>query len=1180
MTQSFVHLHCHSEFSLLDGMSRIGDLVQTATDAGMPALALTDHGTMFGAIEFYSKAREKGVKPIIGCEVYVADRPLDEKADSRAQNYHLVLLAENEEGYRNLIRLTTEAHLRGFYRKPRIDHALLERHSAGLICLSACANGELARIIQAGDLPAAEEKADWYHQVFGDRYYLELQYHELDFQPTINQGILHLSQKLNLPLVATNDVHYVRSAHAGAHDVLLCIQTQTTMSDPKRMRLGTQQFYLKSPDEMRALFEGYPGAISNTLAIAERCNLDIAFGRPQLPHFEAPTGQSPREYLRSLCEEGVRSRYAAVTDEIRERLEYELSVIVDTGFVDYYLVVHDVIWFARGAGIAVGPGRGSAAGSIVAYVLYLTNVDPIAHGLSFERFLNPARVTMPDMDLDFADDRREEVIQYVAQKYGRERVAQIITFGTLGARAGVRDVGRALGMSYPDVDRVAKLVPFMCSKIAKAKEEAAELQQLYDGDPAMRRLLDTVEDLEGVARHASTHAAGVVISRDPLTEHVPLYKVPKNGQVTTQYAMGSIEQIGLLKLDFLGLRTLTILERARSFVRQSAGEDFKLDDIPLDDPRIYELLSTGETFGIFQVDGNGMRRLLRDLKPSEFNHIVALVALYRPGPMEHIDEFVARKNGLREVRYIHPALEEVLRETYGIVVYQDQVMRLAVRIAGYTMGEADLLRRAMGKKKPEELAKHRDTFIERAAKLGTDAKTARKLFDIVEPFAGYAFNKAHAAAYAVITCQTAFFKAVYPREYMAGYLSAEKDNAEKVADAMAECRRLGITILGPDINLSRTDFSLEDGGIRFGLSAVKHVGSGAIESILTVREQGGRFSSLEEFCSRIDWRVVNKRMLETLIRCGALDSFGIERGRLLGSLDRIVGFGTRLQRAAAAGQTTLFGDVEEPVDMLQLAVCEAVPLETRLAWEQELLGTYISPHPLAEAEKKLADAHAISVGDVTSDQHGKRIAVLGMVNAVRSFSTKQGKPMCSFQLSGLRSNLEVLVFSRHYQKLQGKLEEHAIVVVEGKFDAEEGRLRLLADAIELLEDVLSGAVPVNGNGRAGPQSSPNGNGHGSAGSMSEPSSAEAAGSAAWKITIEVERGSDKAHDIARILQVYQTLQRYRGQDEVEILVRQGASVRTIPLPNRNVGFCEQLKSELESLLAENSWRAQPIVPPA
>jgi DNA polymerase-3 subunit alpha len=1160
VTDRFVHLHTHTSYSLLDGLARIDDLLQSTLDYDTSALALTDHGTMFGAIEFYGKAKEVGVKPIIGCEVYVADAPLEKRPGPESKNYHLVLLAENEVGYRNLIQLTTQAHLRGFYRKPRVDHELLERHSEGLVCLSACASSEVARLILDGNLTGAEERADWYRQVFQDRYFLELQYHDLEFQKTINQGIVHLHQRLGVPLVATNDVHYVTERQAYAHEVLLCVQTQTTMSDPKRMRMESQQFYLKSPEQMHALFGEYPGAVSNTLAIAERCNLELVFGRPHLPKFDTPDGLSSEEFLRRLCEAGLARRYPDVTEEIRARLEYELTVIFGTGFVDYFLLVYDVIRFAREQGIAVGPGRGSAAASIVAYCLFITNIDPVGHGLSFERFLNPERVTMPDMDLDFADDRRDEVIRYVNEKYGRDRVAQIITFGTMGPRAGVRDVGRVLGMPYPDVDRVAKLVPFMCSKVAKAKEEVAELRQLYDSDSGMRSLLDTVEDLEGVARHASTHAAGVVISRDPLVEHVPLYKVPKSDQVTTQYAMASIEKIGLLKLDFLGLRTLTILERARVLIEETTGKPCDLDEIPMDDHSIYELLSSGDTFGIFQVDGAGFRKLMRELRPTEFKHIVAAGALYRPGPMEHIPEFVARKNGVKVVKYDHPALKEVLEETYGIVVYQDQVMRVAALVAGYSMGEADLLRRAMGKKKAAELAKHRSAFIERAGELGTNAQTAEHLFNVIEPFAGYAFNKAHAAAYAVITCQTAYLKANHPTEYMAAYLSAEKENAEKVMEAMAECGRLGIKILPPDINCSDLDFTLEDGGIRFGLSAIKHAGTGAIESLLRARADGGPFSSLEELCTRIDSAAINKRVLESLAKCGALDCIGVERKRLVEGLDRIASFAVQVQRAAASGQVSLFGEASAVAPALQLPYVDPAMLDEKIAWEEELLGTAISRHPIADLAPVLRAANAVPVSEVTDEQDAQRVAAGGVVRRLRSFPTKDGRPMATFQLADLRASIEVVVFSRSYEHIGAKLTEGTTLVIEGKIDASDGRLRLLASDVHSLDDLKVRPLSPSANGKRSSRAD--------AGVSSgiDGSASATPDRPTRRITIELRRGPDRSEDVANVLAVYETLQRYHGQDEVEILVRQGVRSTGIPLPNKSVGYCEKLAAELVRVL--------------
>lgn len=1160
MSDQFVHLHAHCEYSLLDGLGRLGDLVQAAADMRMPALALTDHGTMFGAVEFYSKAREAGVKPIIGCEVYVSDRPLSERAGSDARNYHLVLLAENETGYRNLIRLTTDAHLRGFYRKPRVDQELLQAHSEGLICLSACASGELASLILEDNLAAAEEKADWYRQTFPDRYYLELQYHELDFQPKINQGVVHVSRRLGLPLVASNDVHYVQARHVEAHEILLCIQTQTTLDDPKRMRLGTGEFYLKTPDQMISLFGQYPGAISNTLAIAERCNLELDFGRPQLPAVDVPAGRTSQQHLRALCEEGLRVRYAEVTPEIAERLDYELGIISRTDFTDYFLLVYDVIRFARQSGIGVGPGRGSSAGSLVAYLLFVTNVDPIAHDLSFERFLNPERVSMPDMDLDFADDRRDEVIRYVTEKYGRERVAQIITFGTIGPRAGVRDVGRVLGMSYDEVDRVAKLIPPMCSKISKAREDVAELNQLYEGDGAIRKLLDAVEDVEGVARHASTHAAGVVIARDPLAEHVPLYKVPKNDQVVTQYAMGSIEKIGLLKMDFLGLRTLSILQRACAFVEEATGNPLSLDDIPLDDPEIYRLLSSGETFGIFQVDGDGMRRLLVELQPSEFDHIVAVNALYRPGPMGQIPAFVERRHGRDVVSYLHPALQEVLEPTFGVLVYQEQVMKLFNLVAGYSLGEADLVRRAMAKKKPAELAKHHASFLERSEARGTSRDIAQKMWDIVEPFCGYAFPKPHATAYAFLTCQTAYLKAHHPREYLAGVLSAEREDAEKVAAAVAECRRLGVEVLPPDINASGLDFTLEGAGIRFGLSAVKHAGEGAIETLIRSRQEGGPFRSIEDFCSRVDWKSVNKRVLESLMKCGALDSLEVERGKLLANLDRIASFGSEMQRQAESGQNSLFGDVEQSAALLHLSIVEPAPLEEMLAWEQELLGFFVSPHPLNEAGRAFEEAGALSAPAVNAEHNGQAVRVGGMIQRRRAFSTRDGRPMASFQLSGVDGALECVVFSRAYEKLGDRITENQIVVVEGKVDASDGKVRLLVNGILSLEEAGSKPAPAVREGSGGrPTGHPARSGAGT-GVPPPPAS---------RIRIEIVRTSDRAADLDRVADLYSVLLKYPGTDEVEICVR-GVRTRAIPLPNRYAAYSPALEEALRPLVGDGS----------
>jgi DNA polymerase-3 subunit alpha len=1168
VSDSFVHLHAHSSYSLLDGLARIDDLLHAASEARMPALALTDHGTMFGAIEFYEKALQAGVKPIVGCEVYVTDRPLEDGPVREAGIYHLVLLAENEAGYRNLIHLTTEAHLRGYYRKPRVDRALLEKHSEGLICLSGCASSELATKILKQDRNGAEELAAWYRDVFPGRYYLELQDHHLDIQKTINEEVVRISALLDLPLVASNDVHYTYERQARTHEILLCIQTQTTLSDPKRMRFETEEFYLKSPEQMRALFGDYPAAITNTLEIAERCDLRLTFGRTQLPRFDAPGGRTSEEHLRALCESGLRKRYPEVTEEVRERLEYELRVIAETGFADYLLLGQDVIHFAREHAIAVGPGRGSVAGSIVAYCLLITSVDPIANGLSFERFLNPERVTMPDMDLDFADDRRDEVIRYVAEKYGRDRVAQIITFGTIGPRAGTRDVGRVLGMSYPDVDRVAKLVPLMCPTVGKAKEEVAELQQLYDSDPAMKRLLDTVEDLEGVARHASTHAAGVVIARDPLIQHVPLYKVPKSEVVSTQYAMTSIEKIGLLKMDFLALRTLTILERAREFVAATTGRELVIEEIPLEDPSIYKLLNAGETFGVFQIDGAGMRNSIKRVEPAEFRHVVALLALYRPGPMENIDEFASGKNGELEVTYDHPALAEVLEETYGVFVYQEQVMKLFSLLAGYSLGEADLVRRAMGKKKAEELAKHHQSFLDRAAERGTDRVVAQHLWDIVEPFSRYAFPKAHAAAYAVITCQTAYLKANHPAEYMAGFLSAERDSPDKVAGALAECRRMGIQVLAPDVNRSSLDFVLEDGCIRFGMSAIKHVGTAATQSVLAERKAHGPFATLEDFCRRIDWTAVQRRTLESLARSGACDSLGVERSRLFHSLDRLVAFGTQMQRARLAGQTSLFGGAQQEESVaLQLTITDAATLEQRVEWEEELLGVAISRHPVMDAEAHFLAVAAVPVGQLSSEHHNSSIRVGGLIRNLYSFSTKAGQPMAKFQLTDLHTMLDVVAFSRSFERIQPVLRNGAIVVVDGRLDANDGRLQLVVEAVCPLDQAAGRSRP-NGNGKTNSKHSA-GSGH-SAGTTrnqaeADPPVSEPVGTDMHRVSVVIDRTDDRESDLASVVQIYTIIQRFPGSDETEILIGRSGKLLSIPLPNRFVRYCQQLDAELRSI---------------
>jgi DNA polymerase-3 subunit alpha len=1160
----FVHLHVHSDYSLLDGLGRIPLLVQQAHEQRMPALALTDHGVMFGVVDFYEQAAAAGLKPIIGFEAYVSDRPQHERG---GEIYHLTLLAENEIGYRNLMQLTTKAHLTGFYRKPRVDHELLAQHNEGVICLSGCASSEIARAILDGNLESAQELADWYRTIYSGRFYLELQHHGLDFQKRLNEGLLHLHTTMGIPVVATNDVHYVRREHAVIHEVLLCVQTQTTLTDEKRMRFGSQEFYLKSAEEMESLFGHVPTALSNTLAIAERCNLELNFGRLQLPCPPIPTGLTPEKYLRQLCEAGIHSRYGAeITDTIRQRLEYELDIIEKTGYVNYFLLVNDFIQFARQRGIGIGV-RGSAGGSIVAYALKITSIDPLAHGLSFERFLNPERVSMPDVDIDIADDRRDEVIRYVTERFGRDHVAQIITFGTFAARAAVRDVGRAQGLPLAHIDHIAKLIPFQAD-LAEALASVPELRSLYNGDPIIRTVIDTARELEGIARHASTHAAGVVISADPLAAHVPLFKLPKSEVVTTQYAMGPLEKLGLLKMDFLGLRTLTVLQRATKLVEQVTGEPIDIESLPLDDPATFDLLARGETFGVFQVDGVGMRRLLRELRPNRFEDIVALIALYRPGPMQFIDEFVRRRNGMAPITYPHPSMESALAETYGIPVYQEQVVRMVVEIAGFSAGKADIVRKAMGKKQPELMAKYRADFVAGAMAKGTAPTVAEQLFDIIQEFSGYGFNKAHSAAYAVVTYHTAYLKAHYPAPYMAAYLSAERENSEKVAEALNECRRLKIPVLPPDVNRSELDFSLEDGAIRYGLGAIKNLGTNAAEGIIAERRERGPFTSIGDFCRRLDQRLVNKRALESLIKCGALDSLG-ERGQLLVNLDRLVAFGARAAREAASGQVSLFADsAQETVD-LHLQPCSPADLRQRLAWEKELIGTYLSEHPLERAMDHLHRLGAQPLGEIDNTFEGQVVTVGGSISAVRTFTTRKGEQMAAIQLSDLEASIEVVVYPRVYSHYRELIAPDTVVVIAGMVGVREDHIEVRADSIVSLEAAVRAQpseLKMGGDTAENRQPIPFRRPEMSKSLLREPS----------KLIIDFVRSADRAGDLRRIVAIYEAILRYPGTDQVVLMVRTGTHAHPLNLPIDTAQVSPALYTELQKIAPDISFREEQI----
>ncbi|MFH1032069.1 MAG: DNA polymerase III subunit alpha, partial [Chloroflexota bacterium] len=928
----FTHLHVHTEYSLLDGMCRIPQLVARAKELGMNTLALTDHGVLHGAIQFYLAAKEAGIKPIIGCEIYIAlNNRINHNAGEK-NHYHLVLLAKNETGYRNLLQLVTKAHLESFYYKPRVDKELLQQYHEGLIALSACVAGEVPSLILQGQIEEAKKSALWYKQTFGD-FFLEIQRHPIAELEKINKTLIDIGTELDIPLVASNDVHYINRGDASTHDILLCVGTNTSIHDEKRMKMAGDFFYLKNPEEIAEAYRDIPQSIENTRRIAEMCDLKLEFGRLHLPEIELPEGKSADQFLTDLCYEGLPRFYPNATPEIKERLNYELDVIKKTEFANYFLVVWDIISFVRKQNILFGV-RGSAAASIALRCLGITEVDPIEHRLVFERFLNIERKELPDIDLDFEDERRDEVIAYVTQKYGQDHVAQIITFGTLGARAAIRDVGRALGMSYGDVDRVARLVPFRLGMtLERAMAESGELKSIYDEDQIVRNLVNSARKVEGLSRHASTHAAGVVISKEPLTQYVPLQRASKaNGEATTmtQFTMEDIARIGLLKMDFLGLANLTILRKAKEIIAQNRGINIGLNSIPMDDKKTFDLLSSGETAGVFQLEGSGMRRYIKELKPSTFSDIAAMVALYRPGPMEHIPTFIKAKHGIEPIRYPHPALENILKETYGVIVYQEQVLLIVQALAGYSLGEADVIRKAMGKKIPEVLKKEKRSFLTRAKKKGYSDEVAEAVFALIEPFTGYAFNKAHAVSYALIAYQTAYLKANYPAEYMDAFLMAHAGQAEKVAGAVAECHRLGIAVLPPDINRSQSNFSIEkdkDGisAIRFGLATVKNVGPGAIEPILVERSKGGEFKSIEDFCRRCDLSGVNKRVMESLIKAGALDSLG-NRGAFLHNLNALLSLAQNEQRLRETGQSTMFDlwgtTVQTPLPALDLQVVE------------------------------------------------------------------------------------------------------------------------------------------------------------------------------------------------------------------------------------------------------------------
>ena len=1046
----FTHLHVHSEFSLLDGLGRINELVDGAAQLGFDSLALTDHGALYGAVAFYQAATAKGIRPIIGVETYVARRSMaDKEGKADAQPFHLILLAENLVGYRNLCRLITDAHIDGYYYKPRIDREHLARHSEGLIGLSACLSGEIPRALETDDWELARNLAGEYGEIFGpERFYLELQDHGLPDQRRLNEQLLRLAPEAGLPLVVTNDLHYVRQDQSEAHDVLLCVGTGNNLDTPGRMKFDTNDFWLKSAAQMAALFPDQLQAIRNTRRIAEMAGgLELPLGQTRIPHFPVPAGETVESWLRKECELGLERRYGGATPALQARLDYELGVITSMGYAGYFLIVADFVRFAREQGIQT-TCRGSAPGSIVTYTLGITPVDPILYELPFERFLNPDRVTMPDIDVDFEDGRREEVIAYVGRKYGQDHVAQIITFGTMLARAAVRDVGRVLGMSYGEVDRIAKAIPNQLGiRLDEALQSTPALREMAV-DPQVGRLLDLAEHLEGVARNASTHAAGVVISREPLTELMPLQKATNSDGLMTQFEMHAVEALGLLKFDFLGLSNLTILRQAVELIQANRAVTIDLDQIPLDDSTTFELLASGETTGIFQLESAGMRRYVRELRPTSVYDLAAMVALYRPGPMDNIPAYIRRKHGLEPVTYLHPLLEPYLNKTYGIFVYQEDIMASAIALGGFTGPEADTLGYAIRKKKSSVLRSMKDQFVSQAAERGVPAATIDAVFTAFQPFERYGFNKAHATCYGLVAYQTAYLKANYTVEYMTSVLTASRDNGEKVAAAIAECRRLGIEVRAPDIRTSSVEFSVEGDAIRFGLIAVRNVGQGAIESIIAARTDG-EFRSLIDFCERIDLRLANKRVLESLARVGALVAFG-HPAQILAGLDDAVNAASATQRDRISGQVSLFELAAGDSTLLDAPLPQATeaPTRERLRWEKELLGLYLSDHPLkeiAEAIGPFVSAYSGDLRDESLDQ--QRVVVCGIVTGVRTVITKARATMAIATLEDLQGSIEVVVFPRLYETTRVTWSEGQILLVSGRVDHKGEEVSLLADLV-------------------------------------------------------------------------------------------------------------------------------------
>jgi DNA polymerase III subunit alpha len=1150
----FTHLHVHSEYSLLDGQSQLRKLIAATQAGGMNALALTDHGAMYGCLEFYKACKASGIKPILGVEAYLA--PSLQEKTGRYEYNHLLLLAKNSVGYHNLLKLTTVAHTRGYHYRPRIDKQVLQEHAEGLIVTSGCLSGEIPELLLNEDRNGARNAVRWYQDVFGkENFYIEVQNHEAPESPQIklNSLLYELHRETGAPLLATNDLHYVAASDASAQDVLLCVQTGKTLDEPKRMKFDSQEYYLKTPDEMAALFPELPQALENTMRVAEECNVDIEFGANLLPHYAIPSEfRSQDEYLYHLCLAGINERFGAMSEMLQQKLDYEFSILSSKGLVSYFLIVWDYTNYARSHGMRC-VARGSAAGSLISYVLGITNVDPIRYALPFERFLNPDRMGLPDIDMDFPDDRRDEVIRYVADKYGWDKVAQIVTFNTMAAKAAVRDVGRVMRMQS-EADRVARLIPNGPKvTISDSLENVKELQQLYDTSSAIHELVDMAKDLEGTVRSTGIHAAGVVISQIPLDEVVPLQlrdtRDPSNSWLVSQYEQEHIEALGLIKFDFLGLSNLTILMNCQKFIKQTRGLDIDLEHLPVDDDKTYELLGQGETTGVFQLESGKMRAYIKELKPNCIEDLMAMVALYRPGPMESIPQFIKAKHGEIQIKYLHPLLEPLLRESYGVIVYQDQVLLIAVQLAGFTWGEVDKFRKAMSKKIREELVKYREKFIAGCTERGINQKVAREIFTFIEPFGGYGFNKGHACAYAWVAYQTAYLKANYTAEFMAATLTTEASDAKKVIAAVEECQRMGVLVLPPDINRSDAGFSVERvqsekesatgcWGVRFGLVAIKNVGTRPIDEILESRRRDGPFTSLVDLFARTDSKNLTRGAAECLIKAGALDQFG-KRSQLLQNLDRALALGQQQRKMREIGQNSLFGGIaDNSYDEFSLADGPEYPQQQLLAWEKELLNLYLSAHPLAHVAGILKRRVSVYTTDLSEEWAGQKVVLGGRVTEIRRITTKKGDLMAAVQLEDMRGSIEVIVFPKAYQVHSTHLYEDAILLVTGTVKLRDEEPQIVCESVEEF-------IPTD----------------------------EELNHREYLLRIRVTRtGENDVLELARMDQLLTVLMKYPGEDRFELIVRNGKwEAKLIPrkeLPG--IKFCPELMQRLEEILGPNT----------